>query len=205
MHGTPICTKGCPFQCPINADSGHRRLTGLDLRNPLESGFRSSKCSPPTSWAGSLLWLLRRAAGNPRAASAALRNQTVSDFLLRVRDPAAAPDWLLGASPLLCRGRNRGARLLCAQWWARSCDRSDAGRLARPMGRGDGVLRGHASGHQQGLDYTMAHAARSYGHRADKTSHTMSMSMIDPDCPHRSVTIESVKYCSLKLRYLLNR
>ena len=61
---------------------------------------------------------------------------------LRVRDPAAAPDWLLGASPLPCRGRNRGARLLCAQWWARSCDRSDAGRLARLMGRNDGVLRG---------------------------------------------------------------
>ena len=51
-----------------------------------------------------------------------------------------------------------------------------------------------------GLDYTMAHAARSYGHRADKTSHTTSMSMYDLDCPHRSVTIESVKYCTLKLR-----
>ena len=111
-------------------------------------GIRSSRLSPPTSWAGSLLWLLRRAAGNPLAASAALRNQTISASFLRVRDPAATPDWLLGASPLLCRGRNRGARLLCAQWWARSCDRSDEGRLARPMGRGEVVLRGHASGHQ---------------------------------------------------------
>ena len=67
------------------------------------------------------------------------------------------------------------------------------------------VLRGHASGHQQRLNYTMAHAARSYGHRADKTSHTTSMSMIDPDCPHRNMAIESVKYYGLKLQYLLNR
>ena len=66
------------------------------------------------------------------------------------------------------------------------------------------VLRGHASGHQR-KDYTMAHAACSYGHRADKTSHTMSMSMNDPDCPHRGTAIESVKYYSLKLQYLLNR
>ena len=61
------------------------------------------------------------------------------------------------------------------------------------------VLRGHASGHQR-MDYTMAHAARSYGHRADKTSHTMSLSMFDPDCPHRGMAIEFVKYCTLKLR-----
>ena len=54
-------------------------------------------------------------------------------------------------------------------------------------------------------NYTMAHAARSYGHRADKTSHTMSMSMMHPDCPHRGIAIESVKYCTLKQQYLLNR
>ena len=66
------------------------------------------------------------------------------------------------------------------------------------------VLRVHASGHQR-MDYTMAHAACSYGHRADKTSHTMSMSMMHPDCPHRGIAIESVKYCTLKQQYLLNR
>ena len=54
-------------------------------------------------------------------------------------------------------------------------------------------------------DCTMAHAACSYGHRADKTSHTMSMSMNDPDCPHRGTAIEFVKYYSLELQYLLNR
>ena len=79
----PNLLHGMPVPMPNNADSGHRRLTGLDLRNPLESGIRSSKSTPPTSWAGSLLWLLRRAAGNPLAASAALRNQSVSVF-----DPA---------------------------------------------------------------------------------------------------------------------
>ena len=70
--------QGVPVPMPNNADSGHRRLTGLDLRNPLESGSEAANDYPPTSWAGSLLWLLRRAARNPLAASAALRNQTVS-------------------------------------------------------------------------------------------------------------------------------
>ena len=78
-----------------------------------------------------------------------LPQQLFRPSMLQVGDPAAAPGWLLGASPLPCRGRNRGARSLNAQWWARSCDRSDVVRLARPMGRGDGVLRGHTSGHQQ--------------------------------------------------------
>ena len=73
------------------------------------------------------------------------------------------------------------------------------------MGRGDGVLRVAREWTPTNEDYTMAHAARSYGHRADKTSHTTSMSMIDPDCPHRGTAIESVKYWTLKLQYLLNR
>ena len=68
------------------------------------------------------------------------------------------------------------------------------------------VLWGHASGHQRmRLDYTMAHWARSYDHRADKTSHTMSLSSYVLDCPYRSMAIETVKYYSLKLQYLLNR
>ena len=149
----PFAGSGDPCMAPQSAPGGARSNAQQRRFRPQapdrfsisgihSNRIRSSKWSPPTSWAGSLLWLLRRAAGNPLAASAALRNQTVSDFLLRVRDPAAAPDWLLGASPLLCRGRNRGARLLCAQWWARSCDRSDAERLARPMGRGDGGAAG---------------------------------------------------------------
>ena len=76
----PNLHQGVPVPMPNNADSGHRRLTGLDLRNPLENECRSSKSLPPSSRAGSLLWLLRRAAWNPLAASAALRNQTVSAF-----------------------------------------------------------------------------------------------------------------------------
>ena len=193
MHGTPICTRGCPFQCPINADSGHRRLTGLDLRNPLESGIRSSKCYPPLLGRGRSCGSFAARLGIRLPRPPRSETKLFRPSLLRVRDPAAAPDWLLGASPLLCRGRNRGARLLCAQWWARSCDRSDAGRLARPMGRGDAVLRGHASGHQRWIT-RMAHVARTCSHCADKTSHTTSMSMIDPDCPHRGMAIESVKY-----------
>ena len=175
--------KGMPFPTPNNADSGHRRLTGLDLRNPLENTMRSSKSSPPSSRAGSLLWLLRRAAGNPLAASAALRNQTVSAFNLRVRDPAAAPDWLLGASPLLCRGRNRGARLLNAQWWARSCDRSDVGRLARPMGRGDGRAAG-------AHEWTPTNAITRWRMRPVHMAIALTRQVIqrqcqsiDPDCP----------------------
>ena len=51
----------------------------------------------------------------------------VSVFNLRVRDPAAAPRRLLGASPLLCRGRSRGARLL---------SRAVVGPVLRSLGRG---------------------------------------------------------------------
>ena len=64
-----------------NAQQRRFRPQAPDRSRSQEStriGIRSSKSSPPTSWAGSLLWLLRRAAGNPLAASAALRNQTVS-------------------------------------------------------------------------------------------------------------------------------
>ena len=55
-----------------------------------------------------------------------------------------------------------------------------------------------------GLDYTMAYAVRSFGHRADMTSHTTSLSPIHPDCPYRSMVIEAIKYYGLKLQYLLN-
>ena len=134
---------GVPVPTPSNADSGHGRLTSLDLRNPLESGIRSSRCQPPPllgrgrSYGSFAARLGIRLPRPPRSETKLFRSS-----ILRVRDPAAAPDWLLGASPLPCRGRNRGARLLCAQWWARSCDRSDTERLARPMGRGDGGAAG---------------------------------------------------------------
>ena len=94
--------------------------------------------------------MVHHSMGHPQfLAFDAVTRRLFRPWMLRVRDPAAAPCWLLGASPLPCRGRNRGARSLNAQWWARSCDRSDVGRLARPMGRGEVVLRGHASGHQR--------------------------------------------------------
>ena len=142
MHSTPICTKGCPFQCPINADSGHRRLTGLDLRNPLESGSEAANVHPPLLGRGRSCGSFAARLGIRMPRPPRSETKLFRPSFLRVRDPAAAPDWLLGASPLPCRGRNRGARLLCAQWWARSCDRSDAERLARPMGRGDGGAAG---------------------------------------------------------------
>ena len=134
--------QGAPVPMPNNADSGYRRLTGFSLRNPLENHKRSSNSSPPSSRAGSLLWLLRRAAGNPLAASAALRNQTVS-----VLDAAG-----------------RGSRC-CARLAPRSLSsavqRAESGRpfaqcavvgpVLRSLGRGaacsaDGPRRGRAAG-----------------------------------------------------------
>ena len=98
---SPDSTQECGIQCPplqgqairsrhpkqhngmpfSNAQRRRFRPQAPDRIRSQEStqiGIRSSRLSPPTSWAGSLLWLLRRAAGNPLAASAALRNQTVS-------------------------------------------------------------------------------------------------------------------------------
>ena len=208
MHGTPICPKGCPFHhaqsTPIQATG---RLTGLDLRNPLEIGIRSSKSFTPHFLGG-----VAPVAPSPRGWESACRVRRAPKpncFGLRFcgsRIPLLRPSGSL--EPLLCCAEGVVGARVCsvAQWWARSCNRSDAGRLARPMGRGDGGAAGSTRvDTNEGLDYTMAHVARSYGHRADKTSHTMSMSMYDPDCPHRSTTIESVKYCNLKLQYLLNR
>ena len=63
---------GMPIPTLNNTDSSHKRLTGLDLRNPLKKECKSSKSLPPSSRARSLLWLLCRAAWNPLAASAAL-------------------------------------------------------------------------------------------------------------------------------------
>ena len=140
---------GMPIPTPNNADSGHRRLTGLDLRNPLENDSEAANRYPPLLGRGRSFGSFAARLGIRLPRPPRSETKLFRPWMLRVRDPAAAPCWLLGASPLLCRGRNRGARSLNAQWWARSCDRSDVGRLARPMGRGEVVLRGHASGHQR--------------------------------------------------------
>ena len=138
----PNLHQGVPVPMPNNADSGHRRLTGLDLRNPLDLESEAANDYPPLLGRGRSCGSFAARLGIRLPRPPRSETKLFRPSLLRVRDPAAAPDWLLGASPLLCRGRNRGARLLCAQWWARSCDRSDAERLARPMGRGDGGAAG---------------------------------------------------------------
>ena len=149
----PFAGSGDPCMAPQSAPRGARsnaqqrrfRPQAPDRSRPQEStrfGIRSSKCSPPLLGRGRSCGSFAARLGIRLPRPPRSETKLFRPSLLRVRDPAAAPDWLLGASPLLCRGRNRGARLLCAQWWARSCDRSDAERLARPMGRGDGGAAG---------------------------------------------------------------
>ena len=123
----PNSHNGMPVPMPNNADSGHRRLTGLNLRNPLVSNPEAANDHPPLLGRGRscgsfAAWLGIRLPRPPRSETKLFRTS-----LLRVRDPAAAPRRLLGASPLLCRGRSRGARLL---------SRAVVGPVLRSLGRG---------------------------------------------------------------------
>ena len=125
--------------------------------------------------------------------------------MLRVRDPAAAPDWLLGASPLLCRGRSRGARLL---------SRAVVGPVLRSLGRGaacsaDGPRRGRAAGAREWTPTNGLHAWRMWPvHIAT----ALTRQVIQRRC-HRTFTIVRIgmsrprilSTATLKLRYLLNR
>ena len=108
--------------------------------------------------------------------------------------------------PLLCcaEGVVGAPRLL---------SRAVVGPVLRSLGRGaacsaDGPRRWRAAGAHEWTPTKitrLAHVALSCSHSADKTSHTTSMSLYDPDCPYRSMAIEAIKYCTLKLQYLLNR
>ena len=197
----PNLHQGVPVPMPNNAGSGHRRLTGSRSQESTRIESEAANGYPPLlgrgrscgSFAARLGIRLPRP---PRSETKLFRTSSCGSGI-----PLLRPIGSL--EPLLCcaEGVVGAPRLL---------SRAVVGPVLRSLGRGaacsaDGPRRWwccgrHASGHQQRLNYTMAHAARSYGHRADKTSHTTSMSMYDPDCPPRGMAIESAKYCTLKLR-----
>ena len=139
---------GVQIPTPNNADSGHRRLTGLDLRNPLENESEAADCHPSLLGRGRSFGSFAARLGirlprQPRSETNLFRSS-----ICGLGIPLLRPGGSL--EPLLCCAEGVVRARVCsvAQWWARSCDRSDAGRLARLMGRGEVVLRGHGSGHQ---------------------------------------------------------
>ena len=88
----PNLHQGMPVPMPNNADSGLRHLTGLDLRNPLDFESEAANRYPPLlgrgrSYGSFAARLGIRLPRLPRSETKLFRSS-----LLRVRDPAAAPD-----------------------------------------------------------------------------------------------------------------